>query len=144
MLHTGALGERRYSSCSFLTSALQGGWVVSITPRPRFTPGERAPPGTHCTGGWVGPRADLDAESRGKILCLCRGSNPGRPVRSQTLHWLSYPAHLPAKEVRKFVTDDGQKIQIYFHCILFNASFFVTKIMLHLCMYKSTLETRDC
>jgi hypothetical protein len=30
------------------------GWVVSITPRalyPRFGPG------THCTGGWVGPRA---------------------------------------------------------------------------------------
>jgi hypothetical protein len=34
-------------------------WVVSITPRPRFTPGERAP-GTHCAGGWVGPRAGLD------------------------------------------------------------------------------------
>jgi hypothetical protein len=33
----------------------------------------------------VGPRAGLDAEARGKILCLCRGSNPGRPVRSQSL-----------------------------------------------------------
>jgi hypothetical protein len=30
------------------------GWVVSVSPRPRFTPGERTP-GTHCTGGWVGP-----------------------------------------------------------------------------------------
>jgi hypothetical protein len=40
--------------------------VVSITPRPRFTPGERTP-GTHCTGGWVGPRAGLDAEARGKL-----------------------------------------------------------------------------
>jgi hypothetical protein len=38
----------------------------------------------------VGPRAGLDAEVRGKILCLCRGSNPGRPVRSQTLYRLSY------------------------------------------------------
>jgi hypothetical protein len=27
----------------------------------------------------------------GKILYLCRGSNPGRPVRSQTLYCLSYP-----------------------------------------------------
>jgi hypothetical protein len=33
------------------------GWVVSTTPRP-FYPRER--PGTHCTGGWVGPRAGLD------------------------------------------------------------------------------------
>jgi hypothetical protein len=61
--------------------------VVSITPRPRFTPGERTP-GTHCTGGWVGPRAGLDAEGRGKILCLCRGSN-SNPVRSQTLFELA-------------------------------------------------------
>jgi hypothetical protein len=49
-----------------------------------LNPGERTP-GTHCTGGWVGPRAGLDAEARRKILCLCRGSNPGRSVRSQTL-----------------------------------------------------------
>jgi hypothetical protein len=55
------------------------GWVVSITPWPRFTPGERTP-GTHCTGGWVGPRAGLDTEARGKILCPCQGSNPDRPV----------------------------------------------------------------
>jgi hypothetical protein len=57
-------------------------------PQPRFTPG------THWTGGWVGPRAGLDAEVRRKTLCLCRGSNPGRPVRSQTLYWLSYPGSL--------------------------------------------------
>jgi hypothetical protein len=55
------------------------GWVVSITPRPLFTPGERTP-GTHCTGGWVGPGAGLDTEAREKILCPCRGSNPDRPV----------------------------------------------------------------
>jgi len=65
------------------------GWVVNITPRPRFTPGERTP-GTHCTGGWVGPRAGLDTEARGKIRCLCRGSNLGRPVCCQTLYWVSY------------------------------------------------------
>jgi hypothetical protein len=28
----------------------------------------------------VGPRAGLDTEDRGKILCPCRGSNPDRPV----------------------------------------------------------------
>jgi hypothetical protein len=55
------------------------GWVVSVMPRPRFSPGERTP-GTHCTGGWVGPRAGLDTEARGKILCPCRGSNTDRLV----------------------------------------------------------------
>ena len=37
------------------------GWVVSSTPRPHFTPRERH--GTHCTGGWVGPRAGLDGRN---------------------------------------------------------------------------------
>jgi hypothetical protein len=32
-------------------------------------------PGTHWTEGWVDPRVGLDTEARGKILCLCRGSN---------------------------------------------------------------------
>jgi hypothetical protein len=31
--------------------------VVNITPRPLYP---REIPGTHCTGGWVGPRAGLD------------------------------------------------------------------------------------
>jgi hypothetical protein len=43
-------------------------------------------PSTHWTGGWVGPRAGLDTEARRKILCLCRGSNPSHPVRSQSLY----------------------------------------------------------
>jgi hypothetical protein len=62
---------------------------VSVTPWPRFTPGEGTP-GTHWIGGWVGPRAGLDAGDRRKILCPCRGSNPDRPARSQTLYCLSY------------------------------------------------------
>jgi hypothetical protein len=33
------------------------GWVVNATPWPLF-PSDR--PCTICTGGWVGPRADLD------------------------------------------------------------------------------------
>jgi hypothetical protein len=63
-------------------------WVVSVTPRQRFSSGER----THCTGGWVGPRAGLDTEARGKILSPLPGiesRSPGLPVRSQTLHWLT-------------------------------------------------------
>jgi hypothetical protein len=63
------------------------GWVVSVTPRPRFTPEERTP-GTHCTGGWVDPRAGLDTEARGKMLLPLRAiepRSPGRPVRSHTI-----------------------------------------------------------
>jgi hypothetical protein len=74
-----SLGERRYSSYSFLTSALDGGEWSASRPGRAITPGERTP-GTHCTGGWVGPRAGLDTEATGKILCPCRGSNPDRPV----------------------------------------------------------------
>jgi hypothetical protein len=54
-------------------------------------PRERTP-GAHLTGGWVGLRAGLDTEARGKILCPCWGSKPSRPVRSQTLYRLSYPS----------------------------------------------------
>jgi hypothetical protein len=67
--------------------------VVRVTPRKRFTPGERTP-GTHWIGGWVGPRAGLDAEARRGILCPCRGSNPDRPSRNQTLYCLSYRGSL--------------------------------------------------
>ena len=34
------------------------GWGVSVTPPAALYPRER--PGTHCTGGWVGPRAGLE------------------------------------------------------------------------------------
>jgi hypothetical protein len=44
------------------------GWVVSSTPRPLY-PRER--PGTHYTGGWVGPRAGLD---------VCEKSRPHRDL----------------------------------------------------------------
>jgi hypothetical protein len=52
----------------FTTSALDGGEWSASRPCRAFTPGERTP-GTHCTGGWLGPRANLDTEDRGKILC---------------------------------------------------------------------------
>jgi hypothetical protein len=44
--------------------------------------------------GWVGIRAGMDTYARGKILCLCLGSNPGLPACSHTLYWLSYPSSL--------------------------------------------------
>jgi hypothetical protein len=69
------MGERRYSSYSFTTLALdvvsgQHHALAALYPRER----------THWTGRWVGPRAGLDTEVIGKILCLCRGSNLVRPI----------------------------------------------------------------
>ena len=42
----------------FLEHGTRRDGVVSVTPRPFFTP--REIPGTHCIGGWVGLRAGLD------------------------------------------------------------------------------------
>jgi hypothetical protein len=58
---------------TFLTSAQDGGeWAAS---RPgRLTPRERAP-GTHWIGGWVGPRAGLDAVVKRTFPSFCRDSN---------------------------------------------------------------------
>jgi len=54
-------------------------WVVKATPRP-FYPRER--PGTHCIGGWVGPRAGLDG---GGKISLPPGFDPRtvQPVASR-------------------------------------------------------------
>jgi hypothetical protein len=90
--------ERKYSSYSFLTLALDGvsgqrhAW-------PRFTPGERTP-GTHYTGGWVGPRAGLDTEARGKILCLCRGKCCNL-VNWKMMIWKVREQHACAWETRR-------------------------------------------
>jgi hypothetical protein len=85
-----SLGGEEVKLLLILNLGTRWEWMVSYKPRPRFTPVERTQ-GTHWTGGWVGPRAGLEAEARRKILCLCRGSNPGHPVRSQSLYWLTYP-----------------------------------------------------
>jgi hypothetical protein len=72
----GACAERRYRSYYFISALGGGEWSAS-------RPGRPSPPGTgrrvtHRTGVCV------DAEARGKIFGLSRGSNPCRPVRSQT------------------------------------------------------------
>jgi hypothetical protein len=58
------LGERRYSSYSFSTSALDGGEWSASRPGRAFTTGERTP-GTHWRGGWVGPRPQSRSGYRG-------------------------------------------------------------------------------
>jgi hypothetical protein len=67
---------------TFLTSALDGDkWSAT---RPRcITPGERAR-GTHWIGGWVGPRAGLDAVGMRKYSFPCQESNP-RPFNTSAV-----------------------------------------------------------
>jgi hypothetical protein len=76
--HEVVLEEWRYSSSHSLTSALDvGEWSAS---RPgRFTPRERAP-GAYWIGGWVGPRAVLDAVVKRKIPSSHRESNSRTPI----------------------------------------------------------------
>jgi hypothetical protein len=52
-------------------------WVVSRSGR--FTPRELSP-GTHWIGGWLGPRAVLDAVVKRKIPNPRRESNPRTPI----------------------------------------------------------------
>ena len=59
------------------------GWVVSATPWPLY-PRER--PGTHCIGGWVGPRAGLGRCEKSRPY---RDSIPRPPSR-----YTDYPGPL--------------------------------------------------
>jgi hypothetical protein len=68
--HEGQEGEWRYRSALSLTSALDV--VGGQRHAPAALPRER--PGTHCTGGWVGPRVGPDRCGKSRIH---RDSIPG-------------------------------------------------------------------
>jgi hypothetical protein len=86
------------------------GWVVSVTPRPRFTPGERTP-GTHWIAGWVGVRAGLDTDARGKkYFRLCRGSNLDRPlVQPVARHFADWATTVPGITPNHYIIDLGTR-----------------------------------
>ena len=71
-----------------MTAALEGGWVVSSTPRPHFTPGKDPAPILQEAGWATGP-VWTEEKSRPH-----RDSIPDRPTRSQSLYRLSCRAHL--------------------------------------------------
>jgi hypothetical protein len=52
----------------------------------------REKPGTHCIGGWVGPRAGLDGCGKSRPT---RIRYPDGPACSKSLYTLSYPGHEP-------------------------------------------------
>ena len=59
--------------------------LVNATPRPLY-PRERS--GTHCIGGWVGPRAGLDGCGKSRPTGI---RSPDRPARIESLYGLRYP-----------------------------------------------------
>jgi hypothetical protein len=96
--HAGAKWERRHSSYSFITSTLdrmscQRHALAALYPRVKTL-------AIHWIGIWVGLRAGLDTGARGKILFPFQVTNPGRPVGSQTLYWLSYPILVNKRKIK--------------------------------------------
>jgi hypothetical protein len=63
---------------SFFELGTRWRWVVNFTPRLLYPRGRG--PGTHWIGGWVGPRAVLDAVVKRKIPSPRRESNPRTPI----------------------------------------------------------------
>jgi hypothetical protein len=86
--HENSKGERKYSAYLFLTLAVPE--VTSQHHKPFALYPQGKDPISHCIGGWVGLRAGLDSETRGKNSLPLPGMELSRPVCSQTLYWLSY------------------------------------------------------
>jgi hypothetical protein len=78
-----------HCSYSFSTSALDGSEWSASRPCHALSPG-KGPPGTHCTGGWVGPRAGLDTEARGKVLSPLPGIEHRSPGHQSVVRHYTY------------------------------------------------------
>ena len=79
-----------YSYALSLTSALDGNGGQRHAPV-ALLPGKR--PGTHCTGGWVGPRASLDGCGKPRPY---RDSIPptAQPVASRYVDYTPQSSHV--------------------------------------------------
>jgi hypothetical protein len=62
--------------------------VIGQLHAPAALPSGKELPVTYCIGGWVGPRAGLDAVEKREIL-HCRESYLGRRARNQSLYRLN-------------------------------------------------------
>jgi hypothetical protein len=107
------LGGKKVWLLLILDLGSRWGCVVSVTPRPRFAPGEKTHD-THWTGSWVDPRAGLDTGARRKILCPCRGSNPGGycPLSEVYLIYTTF------RELA-LLQQNGDWLSLYWHFFLF-------------------------
>jgi len=103
---TGHERPKRQLSYCFCKLNASLGWVVNTTPRPPYPRGRRV--GTHCRGGWVGPRAGLDGFGKSRIR------SPDRSARSESLYRLRSPGPLCVSTVciymyYKFIKDEVGK-----------------------------------
>ena len=73
---------------SFLNLSTRRGRVVNATSRLLYLQ-EKC--GTHCIGGWVGPKASLEGAEN---LTPNGIQSPDRPAHSKSLYQLSYPGPL--------------------------------------------------
>jgi hypothetical protein len=92
----GRLGGEKVQVLLILVLGSRWGWVVSVTPRPHFSPGERTPPVPIVQEARLAPEP-VWIQIRGKILLPLPGiepRSPGRPARNQKLDSLSYPADI--------------------------------------------------
>ena len=83
------------------------GWVVSSTPRPHFTPG-KDPVLISQEAGWAPGPAWTGGKSRPH-----RDSIPDLPARSQSLYWLSYPAHNSTYVSRMYWSHEGGIFRVF-------------------------------
>ena len=86
-------------------------------------------PGSHSTGGYVGPRADMDGCGKYPLMGI---RSPDRPVRSKSLYRLSYPRPrtysmsitkkktsliILVREITFFLCSEiHANLQLYIHC----------------------------
>ena len=94
------------------------GWVKA-TPWALYP---RKRPGTHCMGGWVGPRASLDG---------CEKSRPPLGFDPQTVHpvailYTNYaiPAHTKRFSIKEFYVLPTECIYVFFMNLRTNSDYF--------------------
>ena len=104
-----------------MTTALERGKGSTSRPGRFLPPGK---PGTHYTGGWVGPRASLDSCGKSFLTGI---RSQDRPAPSQSLYRLRYPAHMFSGSLAyilllmcetKCRRHTKQREKLYFLCIL--------------------------
>jgi hypothetical protein len=92
-----AWAERRYSSYSFSTSALNGGGWSASRPGRALAPGKGPPVPTGKEAGWA-PQPVWTQRLEEKSFRLCRGSNLDRPVvqpvATHYTDWATWITHL--------------------------------------------------